>query len=191
MIDCYIVKFKEIESLWRVAEEAGAAHGKWSMRIFWFWSGGDATENGDFQTRKQRLEGYKKFWMAKFSWISSGDDATENGDFQTRKQRLQGYKKFWMAKFSWISSGDDATENGDFQRGKQRLQGYKKFSDLILSTQRMCTSWSSARTARHHFCAAWSTSSSCFLQYSRHCFHFAGVRGRPRLQKYTKWWRDF
>ena len=67
------------------------------LPIFGFWSGDDATENGDFQREKQRLQGSKIFWLAKFSWIWSGGDATENRDFQRGKQRLQGYKNFWIA----------------------------------------------------------------------------------------------
>ena len=118
----------------------------------WISLGGDATENGDFQKKKQRLEGYKKFWMAKFSWISSGDDATENGDFQRRKQRLQGYKifqiSFYLHKeliqwykivktnilklrfdhFSiWKNSGFSTSETVD-----QRLQRYIFFQSFVV-----------------------------------------------------------
>ena len=56
--------------------------------------GGDASENGDFQMRKQRLQGVQ-FFFRSFHFIfrkkyTAGGDASENGDFQSGKQRLQG-----------------------------------------------------------------------------------------------------
>ena len=76
-------------------------------------AGGDASENCDFQSRKQRLQGpffqELSFYIQKeltndFFQINfenalrpvenQGDDATENDNFQSRKQRLQGVQKF-------------------------------------------------------------------------------------------------
>ena len=57
-------------------------------------NGGDASENGDFQRRKQRLQG--PFFSGALILYSErenqGDDATENDNFQRGKQRLQGRK---------------------------------------------------------------------------------------------------
>ena len=55
--------------------------------------GDDATENVNFQRRKQRLQGPKNFAA------ELGGDASENGDFQSEKQRLQGYKFFQELSF--------------------------------------------------------------------------------------------
>ena len=56
--------------------------------------GGDASENGDFQRRKQRLQG--PFFSGALILYSErenqGDDATENDNFEKKKQRLQGRK---------------------------------------------------------------------------------------------------
>ena len=44
------------------------------LRIFGFWSGDDARENGDFQREKQRLEGTKNFMKITFLNIANVDD---------------------------------------------------------------------------------------------------------------------
>ena len=44
------------------------------LRIFRFWSGDDARENGDFQREKQRLQGYKNFINITFLNIANVDD---------------------------------------------------------------------------------------------------------------------
>ena len=65
--------------------------------------GGDASENGDFQSEKQRLQGtnFSRSFHFIFSMKNRGDDATENVIFQRRKQRLQGVQNFSrVAKFS-------------------------------------------------------------------------------------------
>ena len=55
--------------------------------------GGDASENGDFQSEKQRLQGTNFSRSFHFIFlIKIGDDATENVNFQRGKQRLQGCK---------------------------------------------------------------------------------------------------
>ena len=68
-----------------------AARAKWS-NLNGGLAGGDASENGDFQSRKRRLQGYNFFRGSHFIFRNRGDDATENVNFQTRKQRLQGAK---------------------------------------------------------------------------------------------------
>ena len=69
--------------------------------------GGDASENGDFQREKQRLQGYKFF---------QGLGDPSGGGLRIVSGGAWGDNK-----------GDDATENDNFQRGKQRLQGPKIF----------------------------------------------------------------
>ena len=59
--------------------------------------GGDASENGDFQSEKQRLQGTNFSRSFHFIFlIKIGDDATENVNFQSEKQRLQGRKHFQL-----------------------------------------------------------------------------------------------
>ena len=72
-------------------------------------NGGDASENGDFQRRKQRLQGVHFFQELSF-YIQK---ELTNDFFQIN---------FENALRPVENQGDDATENDNFQRGKQRLQ---------------------------------------------------------------------
>ena len=86
--------------------------------------GGDASENGDFQKGKQRLQGVQIFQGPTLAGVVdeymkfSGGDLVENDYFQ--KLKLANDRGNFQLKI-----GDDATENVNFQRRKQRLQGAK------------------------------------------------------------------
>ena len=72
-----------------------------------FYLGGDASENGDFQMGKQRLQGYKNFptkindvfkkhfpRCARPAFILSGGRCVRKWRFSNGKTALQGYKNF-------------------------------------------------------------------------------------------------
>ena len=89
--------------------------------------GGDASENGDFQRSKQRLEGT----------LFSGDFilySERNEQLGAMRQKMAIFKegnsvcrvqKIFRSHFIYTKNfqGGDATENRDFQRETQRLQG--------------------------------------------------------------------
>ena len=74
------------------------------LRCYNISAGGDATENEDFQKRKQRF-------------IFHGGDSMKNHDFQ--KGKMVAVRCFSKIHFS---DGNDATESDDFQKVKQDNQ---------------------------------------------------------------------
>ena len=89
---------------------------------------GDATQNGDFPLRKQRLQGTKIF-RSHFIYTKNfqGGDATENRDFQREKQRLQGSKIFsdLILSKERIFRGAMRQKMAIFKGGNSVCRGYK------------------------------------------------------------------
>ena len=105
-----------------------------------YFHGDDATENDDFQIRKQRLEGYKIFMgtISRYnlktsriepgtftSVILRGGDLEENDDFQMGSERLHDCFKasrLELGTLTWVVfRGGDLGEIDDFQLGSERL----------------------------------------------------------------------
>ena len=67
------------------------------LRIFGFWSGDDARENGDFQRKKQRLQGTKNFMKIIFLNIVNVDDIESLWHFAKEAGALYGkWNMYWI-----------------------------------------------------------------------------------------------
>ena len=100
--------------------------------------GGDASENGDFQSEKQRLQGVQIFPGAFISYsprglriVSGGAWGDNRGTMRQKMTIFKGGNSFCRDAKMYCrlmkNRGDDATENVNFQRRKQRLQECKNF----------------------------------------------------------------